>query len=67
MAPSRRTIRAGRADDRPELFAGLELLDPGVVSLPDWHPEETGNGTVQLPGMVADDEVALWAGVGIKP
>ncbi|GAA3149016.1 SAM-dependent methyltransferase [Streptomyces rectiviolaceus] len=42
-------------------FEGMELLDPGVAWLPDWHPElgvdEVRNGT----------PVPLYAGVARKP
>ncbi|MEV0318257.1 SAM-dependent methyltransferase [Streptomyces sp. NPDC050658] len=42
-------------------FEGFELLDPGIVWLPQWHPElgvdEVRNGT----------PVPLYAGVGRKP
>lgn len=42
-------------------FEGLELLDPGITWLPDWHPElgvdEVRNGT----------PVPLYAGVARKP
>lgn len=49
-----------------ELFDGLELLDPGLVSPTEWHPEESG-GAVPLPGAVSEKETTIWAGVGIKP
>jgi hypothetical protein len=25
-----------------ELFGGLELIEPGLVPVPDWRPDETG-------------------------
>ena len=40
-------------------FDGLELLEPGVVSVPLWRPEETQVGTAQ--------EVAHYGGVARKP
>jgi O-methyltransferase involved in polyketide biosynthesis len=47
----------------PEHFArffdGLELVEPGVVSAPRWHPEST---SPDLPS-----EVDLFCGVGRKP
>ncbi|MUL43588.1 SAM-dependent methyltransferase [Streptomonospora sp. PA3] len=46
---------AGLAD----LFEGLELLEPGVVSCPLWHPEPTEVG--------APVPVAQFCGVGRKP
>ncbi|GAA2300601.1 SAM-dependent methyltransferase [Streptomyces kunmingensis] len=48
-------------EEMTKFFAGLELLDPGVVWLPDWHPElavdEERDGTA----------VPLYAGVARKP
>ncbi|WP_428950800.1 SAM-dependent methyltransferase [Streptomyces sp. cg35] len=48
-------------EEMTDFFAGLELLDPGVVWLPDWHPElavdEERDGTA----------VPLYAGVARKP
>lgn len=49
-----------------ELFAGLDLIDPGLVSPSEWHPEESG-GAVPLPGAASEQETTIWAGVGIKP
>ena len=40
-------------------FEGLELLEPGVVSVPFWRPEESQVGTVR--------EVAQYGGVARKP
>ncbi|MGC5341637.1 SAM-dependent methyltransferase [Streptomyces sp. DT24] len=43
-------------------FEGLELVDPGVVSLSDWHPE------LALRHMPAETgPVPLYGGVGRKP
>jgi hypothetical protein len=43
-----------------ELFDGLELVEPGVVQIPQWRPDGSGNvGTaVARP---------LWCGIGRKP
>jgi hypothetical protein len=39
-------------------FAGLELVEPGVVQTHRWHPD---------PGISADEyEVSAWAAVGRK-
>jgi hypothetical protein len=38
-------------------FAGLELVDPGIVMMDDWHAEEDRPRTA----------VSMWAGVGRKP
>jgi hypothetical protein len=42
-----------------EFFAGLELVEPGVVSLPRWRPDPTGSGPPR--------EVDASGGVGRKP
>ncbi|WP_329233271.1 SAM-dependent methyltransferase [Streptomyces canus] len=43
--------------DVTRFFAGTELLDPGVVQLPEWRPEvESG-----------PDALPMWCGVGRKP
>ncbi|MFJ3823008.1 SAM-dependent methyltransferase [Streptomyces nodosus] len=40
-------------------FDGAELLDPGVVQLPEWHPEPADG---PAPGALP-----MWCGVGRKP
>ncbi|MEV0293706.1 SAM-dependent methyltransferase [Nocardia sp. NPDC050710] len=46
------------------LFAGTELVEPGVVPVVTWHPELTGG---LAPTVVADPESAwYWAGIGRK-
>ncbi|MFJ2304001.1 SAM-dependent methyltransferase [Streptomyces sp. NPDC087787] len=40
-------------------FDGAELLDPGVVQLPEWRPDPAGGTS---PG-----ELPMWCGVGRKP
>lgn len=54
---------------RPEidaLFGDFELLEPGMVWTPQWHPEETGPTapTISLP---TPEYSVIWAGVGQKP
>jgi hypothetical protein len=39
-------------------FAGLDLVEPGIVPLQDWRPE---------PGAVSTGKSAMWCGVGRKP
>jgi hypothetical protein len=47
-------------DEVEKFFDGLELLDPGVVSLLDWRPDETtGVGDEEFPSVV-------WCGVARK-
>ncbi|QBJ89034.1 SAM-dependent methyltransferase [Streptomyces seoulensis] len=48
-------------DEVERFFAGLELVDPGVVLAHQWHPE-VGSG----PGVLSDRLVSLYAGVGRK-
>ncbi|MFF9126669.1 SAM-dependent methyltransferase [Streptomyces sp. NPDC014889] len=40
-------------------FDGTDLLDPGVVQLPEWHPDPVDGPS---PG-----ELPMWCGVGRKP
>ncbi|MGP4048941.1 SAM-dependent methyltransferase [Streptomyces sp. 2A115] len=47
--------------DAARFFKGLELVEPGVVSLSEWHPEPTDSGT--SPG---DGPVPLYGGVALK-
>jgi hypothetical protein len=42
------------------LFAGLELVPPGVTSAPHWHPEPGVNQS-------ADSAHDVYVGVGRKP
>ncbi|MBY8889302.1 SAM-dependent methyltransferase [Streptomyces sp. PTM05] len=47
------------------LFAGLDLVEPGVVTPQDWWPDTTVNvGRLRLQG---DNDVPLWVGVARKP
>jgi S-adenosyl methyltransferase len=47
----------GRSHDQVmRFFAGLELVEPGLVQVQRWRPGIETNGTL-----------ALWAGVGRKP
>ncbi|WP_280671946.1 SAM-dependent methyltransferase [Kitasatospora sp. MAP12-44] len=40
-------------------FDGLELLEPGLVTAPQWRPDQPAEDT--------DAQVAIWAAVGRKP
>jgi len=44
-------------DEVAALFGALEIIEPGVVQLPQWHPEPDG----QAPG-----PVPMWCGVARK-
>ena len=43
-----------------ELFGGLELVEPGVVQLPQWRPGPTAEQQAPHP-------LPMWAAVGTKP
>ena len=45
-------------------FTGLDLLDPGVVSLPRWRPDSNDLGQ---PGQPTDAAVSVYGGLGRKP
>jgi hypothetical protein len=45
-------------------FTGLDLLDPGVVSLPRWRPDSNDLGQ---PGRPTDAAVSVYGGLGRKP
>lgn len=45
-------------------FTGLEVLDPGVVSLPRWRPDPNELGR---PGQPSDAAVSVYGGLGRKP
>jgi len=45
-------------------FTGLDLLDPGVVSLPRWRPDPNDLGQ---PAQVTDAAVSVYGGLGRKP
>jgi hypothetical protein len=45
-------------------FTGLDLLDPGVVSLPRWRPDSNDLGQ---PGQPSDAAVSVYGGLGRKP
>ncbi|WP_433678883.1 SAM-dependent methyltransferase [Nocardia sp. CA-119907] len=50
------------------LFAGTELVEPGVVPVVTWHPELVGELSGGLRAVQADPASAwYWAGVGRKP
>lgn len=46
-------------DEFAQFFAGLDLIDPGVQVVTDWHPEPDQE--------FADDQVPLYVGVAEKP
>ncbi|GIH45662.1 S-adenosyl methyltransferase [Microbispora rosea] len=57
-------LGTGRARDMPEIarfFAGLDLVEPGVVHVPEWRPEEPVRHPLDLGG------ICVAGGVGRKP
>jgi hypothetical protein len=56
-----------RVRSRPEVerfFAGLDVIDPGVVSLPHWRPEPVEVGGAGQP---SDAAVSVYGGVARRP
>jgi S-adenosyl methyltransferase len=56
-----------RVRTRPDIerfFAGLDLVDPGVASLPRWRPDPAGAGEPETP---TDAAVSVYGGVARKP
>jgi S-adenosyl methyltransferase len=56
------TMRVRPKPDIDRFFAGLDLIDPGVVSLPRWRPDPSDVGNP--PG---DAAVSVYGGVARKP
>jgi hypothetical protein len=53
-----------------EFFAGLELVEPGFVSVPEWRPELVLPGEQELPRIasaVPGEPVNMFGGVARKP
>ena len=50
-----------RPDELASFFAGLDLIEPGVVPCQRWRPDGRGGDGA------AQDEVAAWCGVARKP
>ena len=55
-------VRSRPAIER--FFAGLDLVEPGVVSLPRWRPDPCDIGS---PGAPSDGAVSVYGGVARKP
>ena len=47
-----------------QFFAGLDLIEPGVVSLPRWRPDPTDMGQA---GIASDAAVSVYGGLARKP
>jgi hypothetical protein len=50
-----------QAPEIERFFDGLDLVDPGVVSLPRWRPDPSDE-----PNQVTDAEVSVYGGVAHK-
>jgi hypothetical protein len=55
-------MQVRRKPDIDRFFAGLDLIDPGVVSLPHWRPDPSDVG-----GPPSDAAVSVYGGVARKP
>jgi hypothetical protein len=58
------TLQVRTLDQVTRFFDGLQLVEPGVVSLPAWHPDpaEAGPG-----GPPSDAAVSVYGGIARKP
>jgi len=56
------TMRVRPKPDIERFFAGLDLIDPGVVSLPQWRPDPSDVGSPP-----DDAAVSVYGGVARKP
>lgn len=48
------------------MLGDFELVDPGMVWTPQWHPEETGPNAKRID-FETPSHAVIWAGVGRKP
>jgi hypothetical protein len=58
------TMQVRSLADVERFFAGLDVIDPGVVSLPRWRPDSRDIGQ---PGQAQDAAVSVYGGLGRKP
>ena len=56
------TMQVRPRPDVERFFAGLDLIDPGVVSLPQWRPDPSDVGSPP-----SDAAVSVYGGVARKP
>ena len=40
------------ASGSPGFFDGLDLFEPGIVHLPDWHPDEPVSRPLDISGLL---------------
>ncbi|MBR8639119.1 SAM-dependent methyltransferase [Streptomyces tuirus] len=63
-------MRLRTLDEAAEFFAGLDLVEPGVVQVHKWRPNRTDgteNGTGPGYGVIRDEDIAMYGAVGRKP
>lgn len=61
-AGSTNPVTSRSHDQIARFFAGLDLVPPGVVFLPQWRPEGADDMFAEQP-----ERAAIYAGVGRKP
>jgi hypothetical protein len=52
-------VKARRRAEVEALFADLDLVDPGVVLVNQWHPDEQALAT-------PDEHVHIYGGIAVK-
>ncbi|MFE9444439.1 SAM-dependent methyltransferase [Streptomyces sp. NPDC006602] len=57
------TLVARTQTEMDGFFKGLEVMEPGIVSVSDWHPELAATG--ENPD--GEEPVSLYGAVGLKP
>lgn len=56
-------MRLRTHSEAAEFFTGLDLVDPGIVQVHKWHPDDTG----ALGDRIRDEDIAMYGAVGRKP
>ncbi|MFI9244662.1 SAM-dependent methyltransferase [Streptomyces sp. NPDC053086] len=54
-------MRLRTLDEAHEFFAGLELVEPGIVQVHKWHPDGNGEQGIR------DEDIAMYGAVARKP
>jgi hypothetical protein len=54
-------LRVSSKTEVEELFRGLDLVDPGVALIHNWHPD------FLTPRHVSDNQVGMYGGLALKP
>jgi hypothetical protein len=63
------TVQSRSKAEVTRFFAGLDLLDPGIVLAHHWRPDVRVPAAQRHPAREEFDDVdvSIWAGVGLKP